>query len=69
MFRVGEKVVYIKRTYYGLKLNSISTIKEVKDYSISLEDSYIGWWFSKDCFITLTEHRKNKLQKLQNISE
>jgi len=69
MFRVGEKIVYIKQSYTGLKLASIHIIKDIRfDTSISLEDSYKNWWFSSECFISLSEYRKQKLNELKKIS-
>jgi len=69
MLKKGEKVVYIKQSYNGLKLNSLYTIKDIKDDSISIEESHPFWWFSTKCFTPLHKHRKSKLEKLNSISK
>ncbi len=67
MFRIGDKVVYTKKSYTGIKANKIYTIKTIKENSITIEGYNESWNFSKDCFISLSEYRRNKLIQLKEV--
>ena len=66
MFKVGEKVVYIKKLYNTIELNKNYTVKTFTSTSITLLEYHNNWHFSNSCFISLSEYRKLKLKKIHS---
>jgi len=69
MYKVGDRVIYIKKDLYELDeliLNNIYTILYI-DFNYNLviikeDKQHLNYYI--DCFMTVSDQRKKKLQKI-----
>ena len=68
MFKLYQKVVCVKIDIFleQLKIGNTYTIDHIfGDYTISVEELY--YTYPDECFVSLKEYRKIKLEKLNNV--